>query len=216
MTPRFSPYAIIKTLSFNTLLQAGQSPADLGLALLNILNSSNNIWGALEGNFDLFKPIGIANNVSIDESYNSRPIWGIGEPTNPIVVPNNYSATISISRMTLDTLSVRDFTTLPDYWYVPTLQRRVEEILGPVTGRDFVDYPFYTFISITSVEKPDVGFSDIIQPFLNRSLYVFMPSEYSTRISGDDTIIMTDVRGTGKLVNLRGLIETLANALLGG
>ncbi len=216
MVPRFSPYAIVKTISFNTLLQSGQSLLDAANALLNILNNSNDIVGALTNNFPLFKSIGIADNVSIDESYNSRPIWGIGEPANPIVIPNNYSASISISRMTLDTLSIRDFTTMPDYWYIPTLQRRIEEILGPITARDFLDYPFYTFLSITSVERPDIGVNNVLNHVLNRNLYVFMPSDYSTRISANDTIIMTDVRGTGKLVNLRGLIETLAKQLLGG
>lgn len=215
MTPRFSSYAIVKTLSFNGLLGMGSSIVDIGRELLNILNSSNDIWGAITGNLELFKSIGIANNITIDESYNARPIWGIGEPTNPIVIPNNYSAQISISRMTLDTLSVRDFTTLPDYWYVPTLQARVEQVLGPVTARDFLDYPFYTFLMFTSVENP-VPVNALTGSMVTRQLYVFMPSEYSTRVSGDDTIIMTDVRGTGKLLNLRGLIETLAKQLLGG
>lgn len=218
MVPRFSQYAIIKTISFNSVLNAGQSDREIGEALLNLLTSSNDLWRALTSSsgLELFKSIGIANNVSIDESYNSRPIWGIGEPTNPIVVPNNYSASISIGRMTLDTLSIRDFTTMPDYWYVPTLQRKVESVLGEYTARDFLDYPFYTFLSITSVEHPKISLEQIHRQFVTRNLYVFMPSDYSTRISGDDTIIMTDVRGTGKLVNLRGLIETLANKLLGG
>lgn len=216
MAPRFSPYAIIKTISFNTLLQPGQSVIDLGMALLDILRNANDLWSALTSNLPLFKSIGIADNVSIDDNYNSRPVWGIGEPANPIVIPNNYSASISISRMTLDTLSIRDFTTLPDYWYVPTLQRKVQEILGPVTGRDFLDYPFYTFLQITSVEDPDISLEGIHKILINRNLYVFMPSDYSTRITGTDTIIMTDVRGTGKLLDLRGLIENLARQLIGG
>lgn len=215
MTPRFSQYAIIKTLSFNSVLELGQGDGDLGRALMSILSSSNDIWGALTSNgINLFKSIGIANNVSIDESYNSRPVWGIGEPTNPIVVPNNYSASISIGRMTLDTLSVRDFTTMPDYWYVPTLQKAIEEALGNFTARDFLDYPFYTFLMITSVEQPSITLNQISRQLVTRNLYAFMPSDYSTRISGDDTIIMTDVRGTGKLVNLRGLLEVLANKLI--
>jgi hypothetical protein len=212
MTPRFSPYASIKTLSFNTLLE-NSSIEDALNNIVNILSNPELIYGALSDNFKLFKTVGLANDVSVSESYESRPIWGIGEPTNPIVVPNNYSATISMSRMTLDTLSVRDFTTLPDYWYVPKIQNTVESFFNNIPkARMVLDYPFYTFLYITSVEFPPDP-RNAATRLIQRSLFAFMPAEYSIRISGTDTMIMTDVRGTGKLVNIRGLLKVLAETL---
>lgn len=215
MTPRFSAYVKLKTLSFNTLLQPNDDPLTIGNQLLQILNSGD-LFRAVISNLQLFKTVGLAENVTIDETYNSRPFWGIGEPANPIVIPNNYSANISISRLTLDTLSIRDFTTLPDYWYVSGLQRKVHQILGPVTGRDFIDYPFYTFLYFSSIEGARAKLPGLIHRFVTREIYVFMPSDYSTRVTSGDTIILTDVRGTGKLLDLRGLIEALARQLLGG
>jgi len=212
MTPRFSPYASIKTLSLSSLLENTSIEGVLS-KLLDILSNPELIYGSLSDNFGLFKTVGLANDVSVSESYESRPIWGIGEPTNPIVVPNNYSATISMSRLTLDTLSVRDFTTLPDYWYIPKVQNAVESFFNNIPkARLVLDYPFYTFIYISSVEFP-ADPRNAVQRLVQRSLFAFMPAEYSIRISGTDTMIMSDVRGTGKLVNLRGLLKVIAETL---
>lgn len=217
MAIRFSPYAVVKTLSFNSLLQEASNQG-LAAAIQNLLDrlgtSSNAIYSSISNPDNLigeqvFKTIGLADSVSIDETYNARPTWGIGEPANPIIIPSNYSVSISISRMTLDKLSVREFTTMPDYWYSNSIQRKIETILSDYsTARDFLDYPFYTFLFVSSLEDED-GVQNPIQAILERKFYVFMPSDYSKRISSGDSIIMTDVRGTGKLLNLRGLIENI-------
>ncbi len=224
MAIRFSPYAVLKTLSLNSIMSSlnTNSFADALSQLLSFLDNANALFQKFATNGDVwnetfFKSIGLAENVSIDESYNARPVWGIGEPTNPIVVPNNYSASISISRLTLDTLSVREFTTLPDYWYAPRVQAKIEGFLSSVpNGRDVLDYPFYTFLFISSIEeraKYQSNPLNIIDELLNRRFYSFMPSEYSQRITSGDSIIITDVRGTGKLLNLRGLIEELSGGV---
>jgi len=224
MAIRFSSYAVLKTLSFNSIMETlnTNSFADVISRLLNFLNNPNALLPSFAQDGDVwnetfFKSIGLAENVSIDESYNSRPVWGIGEPTNPIVVPNNYSVSISISRLTLDTLSVREFTTLPDYWYAPRVQVKIEGFLSNVpNGRDVLDYPFYTFLFVSSIEertKYTSGPLGVLNELLNRRFYSFMPSEYSQRITSGDSIIITDVRGTGKLLNLRGLIEELSGGI---
>jgi hypothetical protein len=224
MAIRFSPYAVIKTLSINSLMQVlnANSFVDILNTLMSFLDNPNTLFQKFATNGDLwnetfFKSIGLAENVSIDESYNARPVWGIGEPTNPIVVPNNYSVSISISRLTLDTLSVKEFTTLPDYWYAPRVQAKVEGFLSNVpNGRDILDYPFYTFLFVSSIEERAKYTSNplsAIDELLNRRFYSFMPSEYSQRITSGDSIIITDVRGTGKLLNLRGLISELSGSI---
>jgi hypothetical protein len=221
MAIRFSPYAVVKTLSINNLMKAldANSFTEALSSLLSMLNEATSVFHNIVTKGDVwnetvFKSIGLAENISIDESYNARPVWGIGEPTNPIVVPNNYSASISISRLTLDTLSIKDFTTLPDYWYAPRVQAKVEGFLSSVpNGRDVLDYPFYTFLFISSIEERSKYPSNplnILDELLNRRFYSFMPSEYSQRITSGDSIIITDVRGTGKLLNLRGLISELS------
>jgi hypothetical protein len=224
MAIRFSPYAVIKTLSINGLMQAlnANSFVEALNTLMSFLDNPNTLFQKFATNGDVwnetfFKSIGLAENVSIDESYNARPVWGIGEPTNPIVVPNNYSASISISRLTLDTLSVKEFTTLPDYWYAPRVQAKVESFLSNVpNGRDILDYPFYTFLFVSSIEERAKYTSNplsALDELLNRRFYSFMPSEYSQRITSGDSIIITDVRGTGKLLNLRGLISELSGSI---
>jgi hypothetical protein len=223
MAIRFSPYAVLKTLSINTLMRElnANSFVEALDQLLSFLDNPNALFQKFASSRvwenELFKPIGLAENVSIDESYNARPVWGIGEPTNPIVVPNNYSVSISISRLTLDTLSVREFNTLPDYWYAPRVQARVENFLSGVpNGRDVLDYPFYTFLFISSIEEKSKYPSsplNVLDELINRRFYSFMPSEYSQRITSGDSIIITDVRGTGKLLNLRGLISELSGSV---
>jgi hypothetical protein len=224
MAIRFSPYAVVKTLSINSLMEALNTNSFVEALdkILSFLDNPNALFQKFASNGDVwnetfFRSIGLAENISIDESYNARPVWGIGEPTNPIVVPNNYSASISISRLTIDTLSVREFNTLPDYWYAPRVQARVENFLSSVpNGRDVLDYPFYTFLFISSIEERSKYPSNplnILYEFTNRRFYSFMPSEYSQRITSGDSIIITDVRGTGKLLNLRGLIEELSGSV---
>jgi hypothetical protein len=224
MAIRFSSYAVVKTLSMNTLMQSlnANSFTDALSNLLSFLNEASAIFNQVVTKGDLwnetfFKSIGLAENISIDESYNARPVWGIGEPTNPIIIPNNYSASISISRLTLDTLSIKEFTTLPDFWYAPRVQAKIEGFLSSVpNGRDVLDYPFYTFLFISSIEERSKYPSNpvnILDELLNRKFYTFMPSEYSQRITSGDSIIITDVRGTGKLLNLRGLIEELSGSV---
>jgi hypothetical protein len=225
MAIRFSPYAVLKTLSITGLMDAlnANSFSDALSRLLSLLDNPNALFQKISTSSDVwnetfFKSIGLAENVSIDESYNARPVWGIGEPTNPIVVPNNYSVSISVSRITLDTLSIRDFITLPDYWYAPRVQARIEEFLSNVSnGRDVLDYPFYTFLFVSSIEERSrypSGSTNFLDELLNRRFYSFMPSEYSQRITSGDSIIITDVRGTGKLLNLRGLISELSGSIV--
>jgi len=224
MAIRFSPYAVVKVFSLGTLLEAlnVSNFADAINRMLPFFNDVNGVFQRIATNGDVwnetfFKSIGLAENISIDESYNSRPVWGIGEPANPIVVPNNYSASISISRLTLDTVSIREFTTLPDYWYAPRIQRIVEAAMSSVpNARDILDYPFYTFLFISSVEEKSRFPSNPINTLdeiLNRRFYSFMPSEYSQRITSGDSIIITEVRGSGKLITLRELLEELSGGL---
>ncbi|MEM3368518.1 MAG: hypothetical protein QXP88_00265 [Thermoproteota archaeon] len=218
MAIRFSPYAIVKTLSFSSLLGADGSFSSVIETLIDVIgNSANALYQSTLNSGKIteetiFKTIGLADSVSIDETYNSRPTWGIGEPANPIVIPSNYSANISISRMTLDRLSMRDFTTSPDYWYSPKIQAFVETVIGnrSSTARAFLDYPFYTFLFVSSLEDEQAEAPiDSLKAILERNFYVFMPSDYSKRITSGDAVIMSDVRGTGKLLNLTGLIEQL-------
>lgn len=96
-------------------------------------------------NLGIFKTIGIARNIRIDEDFGTTNVYGIGAPTRPAIVPNNHSVNISIERLMLDTRDLNHYLTSPSYWYSDEVQRSV--------GVD--DALLYTYIFVNSKEGGD-------------------------------------------------------------
>lgn len=193
MAIRLSTLAEIKVLSLATYLRdAGRDPntADRA-AMQSVLNQfrarlANIDAGTLQaekgaaglnGN-DLFKTVGIARNVRIDEDFGTQNIYGIGSPTRPRIVPNNYSATVTAERLQLDRRDLSHFMTSPEYWYSDTVQRSV--------GID--DVLLYTYFFVRS--KEDTG-------EIRQDIFALMPRSSSKAFSNGDVMVAENVNLTG-------------------
>lgn len=71
------------------------------------------------------KIVGLANDISVSESYGTSPHYGIGNADDPAIVPNLYSARLSIRRATFDRRSLYDIGVVrPELWYIPQMHQQ--------------------------------------------------------------------------------------------
>jgi hypothetical protein len=190
MAIRLSTLAEIKVLSLATLLYedagtASQVNSSRVLAALNdmrerigdpsTLQSVKNVdqFGSREGS--LFKTVGIARNVRVDEDFGTQNIYGIGAPTRPRIVPNNFSANVTVERIQLDTRDLNHYITRPEYWYSDEVQRQI--------GID--DVLLYTFLFLKSKE--------IRTDSLRTDIYALMPRTSQKAVSNNDVMIAHNV-----------------------
>src|SRR5690606_23006379 len=116
MAVRLSTLAAIKVLSLSTYLRdkninfnSGNAGAEILQALqefrnipeFDFIQARKNAESGATGQ-PLFKTVGIARNVRIDEDFGTQPIYGIGSPTRPRLVPNNFSVNVTCDRLQLD------------------------------------------------------------------------------------------------------------------
>lgn len=125
----------------------------------------------------LFKTVGIARNIRIDEDFGTTNVYAIGSPTRPSIVPNNHSVNVSIERLMLDTRDLNHYLTSPSYWYSDEVQRNI--------GVD--DLLLYTFIFVHSKEGND----------RRTDIYAVMPRTTQKTISSGDVMIATNVSSVG-------------------
>lgn len=185
-----------------------------------IINTDfGNLWNYLADSFGTqFRNVGLADRVSISEDYGTRSLYGIGEPTDPALVPNNVSVRISISRLTLDGRSIADYTTKPSFWYNSGLQNSLLSLASgiPVIGSAGADYAFYTYLAIGDLENNrDLPVQQLYNNIINYPIYAFIPRSFSKQISSGDSVIMTDVEGEGKVFRLKKLVEIITNRRAG-
>lgn len=193
MAIRLSTLAEIKVLSLTTYLRdGGADPMTADAATMRtVLDSfrqqlANGDAGTMQADKDqdnrfgrsLFKTVGIARNVRIDEDYGTQNIYGIGAPTRPRIVPNNYSVTITAERLQLDRRDLSHFMTTPEYWYSDTVQRGV--------GID--DVLLYTYFFVRS--KEDTG-------EIRQDIFALMPRNSSRAFSNGDVMVAENVNLTG-------------------
>jgi hypothetical protein len=127
----------------------------------------------------LFRTVGIARNVRIDEDFGTQNIYGIGAPTRPRIVPNNFSANVTVERIQLDTRDLNHYITRPEYWYSDGVQREI--------GID--DVLLYTFLFVKSKE--------VRTDSLRTDIYALMPRTSQRAISNNDVMIAHNVSLTG-------------------
>jgi len=141
----------------------------------------------------IFKTVGIARSVRLDEDYGTQNYYGIGAPTRPRIVPNNYSVSASIQRIQLDTRDLNHYITRPEYWYSDEVQRQV--------GID--DVMLYTFLFLKSKEAPTV----------RQDIYALMPRSSSRAVASSDVMIANDVNMVGFKYSYEELFFDLSNLI---
>lgn len=196
MAVRLSTLAEIKAFSLISYARgAGADPNASGTdmdALLLALDSVRQQLGdgapdtiqseknsvARAGARDLFRTIGIARNVRIDENYGTQNVYGIGAPTRPRIVPNNYDVSVTVERLQLDRRDLGHFFANPEYWYSDEVQRDV----------GIEDFLFYTYFFIKSKEDSGATRSDI---------FALMPRTSSKTFTSGDVMVANNVSMVG-------------------
>lgn len=145
---------------------------------------------------DLFKTVGLATSIRINEQWGTQPIYGIEAPTRPVMIPGNSQVSLSIERLTLDKRDNFHYITSPDYWYSLTTQRAI--------GAS--NYLFYSYIVIRDKED----FNNIA----NNTIYACMPSSSSTGITADSATIMHNVDMVGFKLSYLDLLDALDDTIL--
>lgn len=233
MATRWSPYARVKMLSIATLARdgtdEGQTEIDAFLAAFQQLTDevSAAAPGAAQAAYfkklfeSVFRDVGIAERVGIDEDYGSRSVFGIGQPTEPALIPNNMTVRVNISRLTADARSIADYALKPSFWYDPALQRSaINSVIGDLgSGAESInsDMVFHTYLAVSDIERggalSNISSYDSIQDY---QLIQFIPRTFSKSYQAQNSVIMTDVSGEGKVLRLRDLISAMTGQLAGG
>jgi hypothetical protein len=188
---RLSTLAELKVLSVQTLLESSSNPQ----ALINTLaaNPANSLNYAIDS---LFKTVGIARTIRVDEEYGTQNLYAIGEPTRPRIVPNNMSVTVSCERIQLDKRSLYNYMLSPEYFYSRGMQS--------VTGA--LDMFYYTYMFIRSKED-SVGVASY-------DVYAVMPRTSSKNVTNGDVMISHNVQMTGfKVSSPLQLIDLATGAI---
>lgn len=189
MAVRLSTLAEIKVLSLSTLLYANTQSQNVDLSSINFTDIEakltelrdafkNNDAALKAGASDLFTTVGLARQLRIDEDYGTQNIYGIGAPTRPRIVPNNYSVNVTADRLQLDTRNLAHYMTTPEYWYSHDVQRNI----------GINDYLLYTYLFVKSKEDPQGKSYDI---------YALMPRNSSATYSSGDVMVVNNVSLTG-------------------
>lgn len=147
----------------------------------------------------LFVTVGMAKSIRIDEDWGTQPYYGIGSPTRPVLVPNNYSVSMSIDRLQLDGKNNFSYITSPDYWYSKHVQRR--------SGAS--DWPMYTYIYIhdreAAAKNKDKGRGSV-------EMYAMMPRTASKAVSAQDVMIVHSIQMVGFKYQYLDLIGDIMGA----
>lgn len=231
---RYAPMAEVKVLSLASLIEKltnqnggtrtdsfAQGVQELATtvsqnydALYHYLRNVINTGGTGAG--DLFTTIGVATNISLSEDYGTRPVYGIGEPTNPALVPNNLALRVSISKLTIDKAAVSRYVAKPIYWYQHRLQRfaldSMLSVNGDLLGADFF---FYTYLVLKDLEIGGLS-TDYVEALDNDYIVAFMPRDFSHRITNTTTIIEQNVNGEAKALRIIDIVNILADKLAAG
>jgi hypothetical protein len=188
---RLSTLAELKVLSIQTLLS---DATDID-GYINTLTQDPSKLSYQQS--DLFKTVGIARTVRVDEEYGTQNLYAIGEPTRPRIVPNNLSVTVTCERIQLDRRSLYSYMLNPEYFYSQGMQS--------LTGA--LDLFYYTYMFVRSKEDLDSTATDY-------DVYAIMPRNSSRNVTNGDVIIAHSVTLTGfKVSSPLQLIDLATGAI---
>jgi len=201
---RLSTLAEIKVLSlesirnFNVIDGTPREtplPIDQALDALSSYVTLNDI--NLPTAASVFKTVGIARSVRIDEDYGTQNLYAIGSPTRPRIIPNNYNVSVTAERIQLDTRNLYDYMATPEYFYSPDAQ----------AFSGVRDSLYYTYMFVRNKETGEDN--------LKYDIYALMPRTSTKTISNGDVMISHNVSLTGFKVNYgdSGLKDFLNNVV---
>jgi hypothetical protein len=189
MAIRSSVLAEVKVLSAAALHQRMQQGALADWYKKSTLNVTVDVLSEF---YKCFVPIGLAKNVRIDEDWGTTPVYGIGAPTRPVLVPNNYSVSMTIEKLQLDRRNGFDYITSPDYWYSAEFQRKI----------GLNDWLIYSYVTIMDREsKNSIG----------PEIYAVLPRSASQAIGSQDVMVTHNVQLTGFKYRYKDLLGEITN-----
>lgn len=215
MAIRFAPFARIRVLSLATeLLKFGNFNTTLDKSIFSSLATKLKDTQAKQKEIDpsdFFTDIGLATEISITETFNTRAQYGIGEPANPTIVPGNLSVRVTMSRLTTDSKQMADYITSPRFYY-SNLMQRASASLGLDTNNTAIkdlDLLFYTYLHLGSIETAKAGQTNMndLSMYQNYELIAFMPNSFTKRLSAQNAEVITEVEGEGKLYRMNDLLN---------
>lgn len=175
MATRTSVLAEIKVLSAAALKQRMAS-GELGRWYA--LSTTPPTADVLREFYGCFVSVGLAKSVRINEDWGTTPVYGVGAPTRPVLVPNNYSVSMTVERLTLDRRNNFDYITSPDYWYSADFQKKI----------GLNDWLMYSYFTIQDRESTNA---------IGPEIYAMMPRSATQSISSQDVMISHNVELTG-------------------
>lgn len=227
---RYSPMAEVRILSLTALVEKltdgdGARVDNFAQAFSTLQSALSQHYGNLYhylrelvneiGTDGLFSTIGTATNVRISEDYGTRSVYGIGEPTNPVLVPNNLAVRVSISKLTIDKAAVSRYAMKPVYWYEPRLQRAaIDTMIAANSDLLGADYFFYSYLVLKDMETGGLS-TDYVEALDNDYILAFMPRDYSVALSNNTTLIETNVNGEGKALRILDILQAVVDKLEG-
>lgn len=194
MAIRSSVLAEVKVLSAAALKERVQSGK---LASWYAKGASAPTADVLHEFYKCFVPIGLAKNIRIEEDWGTTPVYGLGGPTRPVLVPNNYSVSMTIERLQLDRRNGFDYITSPDYWYSTDFQRKI----------GLNDWLIYSYVTVMDRES-----NNKIGP----EIYAVLPRSSQQTIGSQDVMVTHNVQLTGfkyRYVDLLGEITDKSGIL---
>lgn len=190
MAVRITTLAEIQVLSMATLKKFGNKDRDEAVKTMREFVPTNG-----DGLSKLFQTVGIAREVRINEDWGTQPVYGIGAPTRPMMVPNNYQVSASIQRLQLDTRDGWHYIFSPDYWYSTDVQEKF--------GMD--DYLYYTYLVIRDKSNPKD------RPLLDTPVYALMPRSSSKSVSSGDVMMVHGVELVGFKQTYRDILGLMTD-----
>lgn len=190
MAVRISTLAEIQVLSLATLKKFGKKKADDAVKDMRTFLPTNG-----DGLASLFTTVGIAREVRINEDWGTQPVYGIGDPTRPMMIPNNYQVSASIQRLQLDTRDGWHYIFSPDYWYSTDVQE----------GFGLDDFLYYTYLVIRDKSNPTS------RPLLDSPVYALMPRSSSRSVSAGDVMMVHGIELVGFKHTYRDLLGLMGD-----
>lgn len=184
MAVRLSTLAEIKAFSLSDYLRSQDIDLTSVDSILSAVDDFSSLLDGTDGDLEgiisavnPFKTVGLARSVRITEDYGTQNYYGIGGPTRPRIVPNNYQVNASVERIQLDTKDLYDYFATPEYWYSNSVQSAI--------GVD--DFKFYSYFFIQDKER-SLEFPEI---------YALMPRTSSKAINSGSVMIAHNVEMVG-------------------
>ena len=190
MTIRTSPLGEIKVLSAASLRERLSDDTTYAKWMSN--GSQGDRGDVLRDFYSSFVSIGLARSVRIDEDWGTTNVYGIGNPSRPEIIPNNYSVSVTVERLQLDRRNNWHYSLSPDYWYSKEWQNQIGT-------QNWLSYTFLTVKDRESKQADGTG----------PEIYALMPRSASQAVTSQDVMVVHSVQYTGYKYKYQDLIGNI-------